>query len=242
MKDQALYDLLGMLPVEPGSFMMGSPFDERGRMSDEVRSKVTLTRRFELGKFPVTNLVWTLAVDEPLEVEPFLPKINVSWDEAVQFCQALNDKLGLPQAMIRNESGSWRINLDSPGFRLPTEAEWEYACRAGTIGPRYGPIDDIACSHKTSERKPCPVGLKVPNDWGFHDMLGNVGEWCWNLYSSYCLGVIDPTGSDDVPVRADHRVVRGNSQRSIDVRAASREFEHRNKGTRFIGFRLARTL
>ena len=239
MIDETLYDLLGMIPVEPGSFLMGSPEDEAGRGAYEYQTSVSLTRPFELGKFPVTNLVWHLVMDKPLEGAPFLPKVNVSWLDAAEFCQKLNKQLGLPQAMIKTKK-KWDVDLNSPGFRLPTEAEWEYACRAGSTEARYGPIDDIAWHQGNSLGKLHPVGLKLPNAWGFYDTLGNVLEWCWDWHDEELLGGTDPLG----PSTGSIRVLRGGSWFSSAqvVRAGFRDnfvpgFRINNSG-----FRLASTL
>ena len=97
------------------------------------------------------------------------PVENVSWKDAVHFCRMLSDSEG--------------IDPDGPyGYRLPTEAEWEYACRAGTAGIRYGEIDKIAWYKSNSEGTTHSVGLKEPNPWGLYDMLGNVWEWCSDIY------------------------------------------------------------
>jgi len=241
MKDQALYDLLQMIPVEPGSFLMGSPEDEEGRGAYEEQTSANLSRPFELGKFPVTNTIWHLVVNKPIEGDPFLPKVNVSWFDAAEFCQKLNKQLGLPQAMIKTKK-KWDVDLNSPGFRLPTEVEWEYACRAGTTEARYGPLDDIAWHSENSGDSIQPVGLKLPNHWGFYDMLGNVSEWCWNWHqSSLKKADLDPSG----PNRGKLRVIRGGSWRSSAhrVRAGFRfSNDPGNRNDFRLGFRLARTL
>jgi len=240
VKDQALYDLLQMIPVEPGTFTMGSPKGEPGRLNNEKQKKVTLSKSFELGRFPVTNMIWSLVMDEPLEGDPLLPKNKVSWFDAAKFCQRLNEQLGSPQAMTQDVNDEWILDLDSPGFRLPTEAEWEFCCRAGTTEARYGPLGDIAWYFKNSGDSAQPVGLKLPNQWGLYDTLGNVWEWCWDWYESSPTQTLDPAG----PSLGSFRVLRGGSW-GDDARFARAGYRgindpvYRNFS---LGFRLARTV
>jgi formylglycine-generating enzyme required for sulfatase activity len=235
-----IYDLLQMIKVEPGTFMMGSPPDSSVALEDEVQREVILSRPFEMGRFPVTNLVWDLVMDKPLDdTNLFLPKIFVSWVDTAKFCQKLNEQLGLPQS-VKQIKGKWAIDLDSPGFRLPTEAEWEYTCRAGTQEDCYGPIDDIAWHEENSGYSTQPIGLKLSNAWGFYDTLGNVWEWCWDRHDEELLGGMDPTG----PNTGSKRVLRGSSW--LDDESLARAAWRANHVPGFrdggIGFRLARTL
>lgn len=116
------------------------------------------------------------------------------------------------------------------GYRLPTEAEWEYACRAGTSGPRYGPLDDIAWHRGNSEERPHEPGGRLPNPWGLHDMLGNVWEWCWDLY--------------DPEVYGTYRVLRGGGwfDEHWSCRASVRRRSHPTFRVDDVGFRVARSL
>jgi len=235
-----LHTLLQMIQVQPGTFLMGLPPGEQDSQPKEDQREVTLSRSFELGKFPVTNLIWTLVMDKPLKGEPLLPKAEISWIDSVDFCQRLNKQLGLPQAMIKGSRGEWSLDLDSPGFRLPTEAEWEYCCRAGTTEAAYGPLDDIAWHFRNSGDSAQPVGLKLPNQWGFYDTLGNVWEWCWDWHASSPTQPLDPTG----PSLGSFRVLRGGSWNNGAqfVRAGVRGGN--DPGSRFnnLGFRLARSV
>ena len=116
-----------------------------------------------------------------------VPLTGVSWYDAVALCNQMSADAGLPLAYaIDGEQVAW--DRSSPGYRLPTEAEWQYACTAGTPGYRYGPLDEIAWYAANSGGHPHPVGLRAPNAWGFHDMLGNVWEWCWDLYDPATYG------------------------------------------------------
>jgi len=241
VKIQDLHALLGMLPVEPGTFLVGVPEDDFVESDTIPRKEVALSRPFELGRFPTTKLLWNLVAGTPIIGDPLSPKADVSWVDAVKFCQRLNDLLGLPQAMTK-ESGKWRLDLDSPGFRLPTEAEWEYCCRAGAQEMRYGALDDIAWFLESSVNKPQPVGLKLPNQWGFYDTLGNVWEWCWDRYEY--KNIHSPDSEIDPKEDAGLRVLRGGSWHTPreSVRANRRAPEYPSKRIRNAsGFRLART-
>ena len=138
------------------------------------------------------------------------------------------------------EEVTWK-GLSCPGFRLPTEAEWEYACRAGTTGARYGDLGDVAWYDGNSGSSTHPVRGKQPNAWGLYDTLGNVWEWCWDWWDSdYPQGVVtDPVG----PGSGSYRVLRGGSWNTDAqyARAACRsDWTPGNRDV--LGFRLARSL
>ncbi len=227
---------LELAPIPAGNFTMGSPRSEMGRNPDEgPMMLVTLTRNFWLGKYEVTQGQWQAlmgANPSYFHGDGQLPVENVSWDDACGFCKKLTAQ---EQAAGRLPAGY--------EYRLPTEAEWEYACRAGTTTRYYtGDTDsDLGAagwyggnSGKTTHM----VGQKQPNAWGLYDMHGNVWEWCRDWYGSYKPAVIaDPAG----PGRGTFRVVRGGGWlRSASAsRSASRD--HHNAGYRFdnVGFRVA---
>ncbi|WP_243274275.1 formylglycine-generating enzyme family protein [Streptomyces albus subsp. chlorinus] len=166
-----------------------------------------------------------------------VPVEGVCWTDAVRFCNALSERDGLAPAYrltgdsdAGSDTGSgvaWDPARD--GYRLPTEAEWEHACRAGTEGPRHGPLDEIAWYRGNSGGRPHEVGGKLPNAWGFHDMLGNVWEWCWDLY--------------DPEVYGDYRVLRGGGwfDEHWSCRASVRRRSHPAFRVDDVGFRLARS-
>ena len=159
---------------------------------------------------------------------PRCPVGRVSWDDTQEFIRRLNSW----------ESGRGYV------YRLPTEAEWEYAARAGTSGISYGELDEIAWYSALysgySDEGPHPVGQKRANAWGLHDMLGNVSEWVGDWYGEYPSGpVTDPEG----PESGTYRVIRGGCSATPEwaVRLASRGFFPPGSRNRYFGFRLVRT-
>ncbi|ONI80379.1 sulfatase-modifying factor protein [Saccharothrix sp. ALI-22-I] len=157
-----------------------------------------------------------------------LPVEGVSWFDALRFCNTLSRLEGLaPAYRIDADDVEWGTSAD--GYRLPTEAEWEHACRAGTIDARYGPLDDIAWYRGNSDERVHEVGGKQPNAWGLHDMLGNVWEWCWDMH--------------DVEVKGIYRVLRGGGwfDEHWSCRASVRRRSHPTFRIDDVGFRIARS-
>jgi formylglycine-generating enzyme required for sulfatase activity len=157
------------------------------------------------------------------------PVDSTSWWDAVRFCNALSAADGLTPAYHLHADGDgvdWDVAAD--GYRLPTEAEWEYACRAGTTGPRYGPLDEVAWYRGNSGNRIHDVGGKRPNAWGLHDMLGNVWDWCWDVY--------------DPEVYGSYRVLRGGGwfDEHWSCRASVRRGSHPDLKIDDVGFRVAR--
>ena len=184
--------------IPAGTFSMGSA---NGDSDEGPVHEVTITKPYYLGVYEVTNAQWQAVMgDVPSEwKDADRPVESVSWDKAAAFCEALS---ALPA-----ERQAGRV------YRLPTEAEWEYACRAGTttaysFGDEESLLGDFAWFDDNSGRQTHPVGQKRPNGWGLYDMHGNVWEWCSDWYGDYAAGAVrDPVG----PASGSDRVLRGGS-------------------------------
>jgi len=203
--------------IPAGSFIMGSPAGEAKTEAEsamEKQHKVTITRPFYMGKYELTQAQYLRVMgDNPSpNKNDDLPVHNVSWANAQDFC----NKLG---------------KLTHHEVRLPTEAEWEYACRAGTTTPYYNgsqisDLEKIAWFGGNSEHKLHPCGQKLPNAWGLYDMLGNIREFVQDWYVAAPLeDGIDPTGPKEGDAR--NHVVRGgaytaNAAGALNCRAATR--------------------
>lgn len=186
---EIVHDATGMVMVyiPAGSFLMGSPESEASRSVDELQHRVILGKGFYIAKYEVTQGVWEKVMgNNPSHFKSVgedAPVEQVSWDDCLQLCQELG-----------------------PGFRLPTEAEWEYACRAGAAEGPASCSRDIAWYADNSAKTTHPVGTRDPNAWGIHDMCGNVWEWCQDWYGEYPDGVAtDPSG----PRTGVRRITRG---------------------------------
>ena len=200
---------------------------------DRTKKKWTVTiEPFLLAKYPVTqDFYFEVTKDTPSIFKGGRrPVETVSWKEAVIFCNSLSVKSGLKSCYSFSEEKE-EIFFDpkANGFRLPTEAEWEYACKAGTSEVRYGELDLIAWYKDNSELTTHNVGQKAPNGWGLYDMLGNVWEWCSDLYDAEMYGT--------------YRIFRGGgwSDEARCVMATTRRRSHPLKfKIEDLGFRIAR--
>lgn len=146
---------------------------------------------FELSKFPVTQTLYKAVTNENPStfIGDRLPVETVSWINAIHFCNGLSESLGKDQCYtIDLVTGIVTLNAKANGFRLPTEAEWQYACQAGRKDIRYGALNDIAWFKDNSNNQSQEVGQKQPNPWGLYDMLGNVWEWCSDIYDETVYG------------------------------------------------------
>jgi formylglycine-generating enzyme required for sulfatase activity len=246
----------GFVLVKGGTFTMGSPASEPERapaVDDEVQHKVTVSP-FYIGKYEVTQLEYEAVTGEnPSHFKgDDLPVENISWYDAIAYCNKRSEQEELiPAYTITGGNVIW--DKSANGYRLPTEAEWEYACRAGTTTPfstganittdqaNYDGNEPYNRNAKgESRKKTVSVGSFKSNPWGLYDMHGNVWEWCWDRWGSgyeYALSEIDPKGAGP----ASCHVRRGGSwsTNAGGLRSAYRgnityHFEN-------LGFRLART-
>jgi formylglycine-generating enzyme required for sulfatase activity len=199
-----------------GTFELGSPKSDLERRPNEGQHTVTLTRGFYIGKTEVTQSLYTTVMGMNPSVNKgregacgTCPVENILWYQAVDFCNRLSERLELEPAYTISGI-TVTLNEGANGYRLPTEAQWEYAARAGGTHIYSGSDDGdaVAWHFGNSGGKSQPVGTKAPNAWGIHDMSGNVWEWIWDNYGDYPKGaVVDPHG----PAEGSWRVRRGGS-------------------------------
>jgi formylglycine-generating enzyme required for sulfatase activity len=216
-----------MVLVPAGSFRMGSVPGEPLRQEEEFPRRVTLTRAFRIASTEVTQRQWVALMPSnrsPQQGDD-LPVTSVSWKEAQEFCLKLSQREGAT-------------------YRLPTEAEWEYACRAGGADPPVGraELGAAAWYADNSEETTHPVGLKRPNAWDLHDMLGNAAEWTLDVYGPYPRAEQDknPTG----PAAGPTKVVRGGSWRGFlpALRCAARTGTPESYQLPHVGLRVVREI
>ncbi|MCL2727548.1 MAG: formylglycine-generating enzyme family protein [Bacteroidales bacterium] len=238
--------------IKSGTFIMGSPLSESGRKRDEVQHEVTISRDFYLSENAITNEQYCLflnATEVPSNgygnVIDFGQKQLIKSDnKGVKYVRGkwfpANGKANCPVVCV-----TWygaKAYCDWMGGRLPTEAEWEYACRASTSTPFHTGNKLTISQANFSSINTKPVGRYVPNAWGLYDMHGNVWEWCSDWYTGYDISaVVDPQG----PTMNTRRVVRGGSfwHKVQFCRSACRAYYSPDYvRTNFIGFRMAMSL
>ena len=236
--------------IPPGRFLMGS-IEGEGEENERPQHEVEITSGFWMGKYPVTiaqylafchetggnwpewleigsdynihdggnNYYHSHVSEDPGDNRPI---VGVSWEDAVAFCE-------------------WMSAESGGEIHLPTEAEWEYACRAGSTGERNGDLDRIAWHSGNAEKRTHPVGEKEPNTWGLYDTLGNVREWCHDWYNGEYYRV-SPLMNPEGPDMGSYRVYRGGSWYSFPalVRSAHRFRLVPSNRRGSLGFRLAR--
>jgi len=231
-----------MVYIQGGTFMMGSPIIEPSHDNDEIQHQVTVSSFF-MGKYEVTQKEY----QEVMGINPSnfkgdnFPVENVSWYDAIEYCNKRSQKEGLTPVYTRGTNNViWNKNAN--GYRLPTEAEWEYACRAGTISAyNTGESinDNTGWYSKNSDNKIHPVGQKSANRLGLYDIHGNVWEWCWDFYGNYSNEAqTDPLGISS----GSNRIKRGGSwsDSAVYVRSAYRGGNDPYFGLNNLGFRLVR--
>jgi len=233
--------------ISPGAEypMVGIPAGRAHLRDDRKQSAWTVEiASFWLAPVPVTNAWYDWIVQRTEDAAAVsgslrtpaaeglsgMPVTEVSWLDAVSFCNALSRREGRRVCYAFGEDGetvSWDEEAD--GYRLPTEAEWQYACQAGTAGYRYGELDEIGWYRDNAGGAAHDAGRKRPNAWGLYDMLGNVWEWCWDVY--------------DAEVYGDYRIFRGGSwaEEARGCGATVRRRSHPTFRIDDLGFRLARS-
>ena len=232
--------LSNLILCQSGEFMMGSPEEEKGRGSDEKQHSVKISKNYYLSKYVVTKWQYRTIINGKYDYdisELDTPIVNVNWFEAKEFCNILNNMFSekIPKGYK---------------FDLPTESQWEYACRAGTNKSfnnnvdlndnleKSNELDEICCYGDIYSFGNRAVGSKKPNSWGLYEMHGSVWEWCNDWYGDYKLEEeIDPIGNNE----GTDKVIRGGCVKSYpcDCRSAKRNYEEPDVKDKYIGFRLA---
>lgn len=238
--------------VPPGTFTMGSPEGEPGRVKDEIPHRVRLTRPLQVSATEVTQEEYQRVMQR--NRSSFRgdrnPVESVDWFEAVAYCNELSKKEGLRpcyqlesihEDQGRNRTASATRLVDGTGYRLLTEAEWEYACRAGATSPyAFGEslTAELANFAGSLSKQTKPVGSFAANAFGLHDFHGNVWEWCGDWYGSYDGDALDPVG----PAAGSFRVIRGGSWNysATSCRSAIRYRYGPMVRMNILGFRVAR--
>jgi formylglycine-generating enzyme required for sulfatase activity len=228
-----------LILIPKGTFMMGSPEDEKERNEDEAQHQVTISKDYYLGATEVTQGQYekVMGINPSHFQKGFIRKSDssmypveqVSWEDAVEFCEKLSE---LPE-----EKKAGRV------YRLPTEAQWEYACRAGSksaysFGESSKSLGNYACFNENSNGQTHPVGEKKANAWGLYDMHGNVWEWCSDGYGEYPKAAVsDPVG----PREGSGRVIRGGSWLigAAYCRSADRYWINPSRWFSYYGLRVA---
>ncbi len=241
--------------VNPGSFVMGSPKEEYGRSRNEEKHEVVLTREYFIGKYEVTQALYKSVIGENPAVfkGENNPVENVTWDEAVQFCEELTKRAHLSGALSEEYI-----------YTLPTEAQWEYACRAGTTTVYNDGVEIDGLKGEKSSKEyvtsqyssaltqlayynsvqafnsTLPVGKKQANNWGIHDMHGNVNEWCLDQSSQFMMLTYWNSIKDPLCTTGEKRIARGGSYNdvAVDCRSSSRKSYAQKEKNGSLGFRV----
>ncbi len=259
-----------MALIPAGTFCMGSPESEVERYDDETQHKVTISKDFWMSQYEVTQAEWEAVIgnNPSYSQGANLPVEQVSWYDAIEYCNKLSEKEGLTPAYRidkgRNDPNNenkhdvvrWLVTWDreANGYRLPTEAEWEYACRAGTTTP-FSTGNNLTTNQANYngnypynenaegeyQERTTAAGSFPPNAWGIYDMHGNVWEWCWDWYDDYSENnQIDPSGAASGTGRVLRSGCWGSGGRG--VRSANRGSLTPDHWYDVYGFRLVRPL
>ncbi len=226
---------MDMVWCQPGTFQMGSPLDEFGRYEHELPHQVTLSKGYWIGRYAVTQDQWVALVGENpsrfKDGSSSAPVERVNWEEAADFCKRLSER----ERQRKSVPDGWE-------YRLPSGAQWEYACRAGTDSPySHGDsLDPDLANYDSTRGQTAEVGSYPANPWGIYDMHGNVWEWCQDWNGDYPMGpVTDPRGAG----HGRERIARGGAWFSParDCRSAARMPLPPTQSFDFLGLRVVLT-
>ncbi|PEZ63882.1 cytoplasmic protein [Bacillus anthracis] len=216
------------------SLMVNIPKGEVVLRDDRIKKEWQVQiKPFLLAKYVVTMELYDAIINSTCNdyKNSNKPVVNISWHDAITFCNSLSKTAGLTEFYsIQDDGKKVSCNLHSNGYRLPSEAEWQYACKAGAPGYTYGELQKIAWYNENSNGQIQDVGKKEPNAWDLYDMLGNVWEWCYDLY--------------DEKVYGSYRIFRGGSwaEEARGCGATCRRRSHPTFHIDDLGFRLARSI
>ena len=237
--------------IPAGKFKIGAQPGEEGASDRETQAMITITRPFLMKTTEVTQGDWHFLMQQPPSYYDAAcgvdcPAGGVSWIQALEYLNRLSESEGLEQCYNLDDTlAVWTKGLDCLGYRLPTEAEWEYAARSGTKGARYGEVLDIAWTSENSGGTRHPVGQKAPNGFELYDMLGNVWEWTWDgeKYDAFTGPMTDPINGMEHIREAQDRIIRGGSfNNGVTYVRAGHRFQYlANSGSENHGFRPVRT-
>ncbi|WP_162523819.1 SUMF1/EgtB/PvdO family nonheme iron enzyme [Flavobacterium sp. LMO8] len=244
-----------MVKVEGGTFKMGSKNSDKRADTDEQKEHNVSVSTFEISKFEVTVWEWKQFIKSNKMKMPQKPSwgwndnypINgITWNEAIAYCNWLSKTEKLQPAYTK-KGPNIICDFNANGYRLPTEAEWEFAAKGGKNSKSYNfsgsnNLDEVAWHKGNSKKTPHTVGTKNHNEIGIYDMSGNVWEWCWDWYNKDFYKM-EKGNNPHGPEMGDRRTVRGGSWDSQPnyVRPANRISTEPNKTHEFYGFRIVKT-
>ena len=245
-----------MVRVEGGTYKMGSKDSDKTADNDEQREHEVTIKTFEISKFEITVWEWkqytkTNKLNMPAKPDwgwqDNYPINGITWEEAIAYCNWLSKKEKL-QPVYSKQGPNYVCNFKANGYRLPTEAEWEFAAKGGVKSKGYkfsggNDANEVAWHKAISKNSPHTVGTKLPNELGLYDMSGNVWEWCWDWYNKDYYK-IEKGDNPKGPEMGERKCVRGGSWDSQVnyLRPANRISTPPNKTHEFYGFRVARTI